>query len=129
MGYSDWPGLAQVFELGRHVILQKTGEERAEVVYGVTSLNPERATPGRVLDLVRGHWHVENKLHWVRDVTFDEDRSQVRCGSIPQVMAAFRNTVIGLMHWTEETNIAAACRRFAAQPWSALALLGIRPDN
>ena len=86
VGYSTWPGLAQVFELGRHVIIQKTGQERVEVVYGVTSLSSARATPGRVLDLVRGHWSIENKSHWVRDVTFDEDRSQVRCGSIPQVM-------------------------------------------
>jgi hypothetical protein len=61
--------------------------------------------------------------------TFDEDRSQVRCGSIPQVMAAFRNTAIGLLHWAGETNIAAACRRFAAQPWLALALIGITPEN
>ena len=88
VGYSDWPGLAQVFELGRHVSIKKTEQERAEVVYGVTSLSPERATPGRLLELVRGHWQIENKSHWVRDVTFDEDRSQVRCGSIPQVMAA-----------------------------------------
>ena len=88
VGYSDWPGLAQVFELGRHVIIQKTGEERVEVVYGVTSLSPERATPERLLALVRGQWQIENKSHWVRDVTFDEDRSQVRCGNIPQVMAA-----------------------------------------
>jgi predicted transposase YbfD/YdcC len=88
VGSSHWPGLAQVFEVGRHVIIQKTGQERTEGVYGVTSLNPKRATPERVLDWVRGHWHIENKSHWVRDVTFDEDRSQVRCGRIPQVMAA-----------------------------------------
>src|SRR6266571_6908718 len=56
VGYNDWPGLAQVFELGRYVITQKTGKERTEVVYGVTSLRPERATPGRLLELVRGHW-------------------------------------------------------------------------
>jgi hypothetical protein len=79
--------------------------------------------------LVRQHWQIENHIHWVRDVTFDEDRSQGRCGSIPQVMAVFRNTVIGLMHWAGETNIAAACRRFAAQPWSALAIIGITPEN
>ena len=79
--------------------------------------------------LVRQHWQIENTVQWVREVTFDEDRSQVRCGSIPQVMAAFRNTAIGLMHWAGETNIAAACRRFAAQPWSALALIGIIPEN
>jgi predicted transposase YbfD/YdcC len=129
VGYSTWPGLAQVFELGRHVIMQKTGQERVEVVYGVTSLSSERATPGRVLDLVRGHWSIENKSHWVRDVTFDEDRSQVRCGSIPQVMAALRNTAIGLLRWAGHTNIAAACRRLAAQPAQALALIGIEFES
>ncbi len=129
VGYSDWPGLAQVFELGRHVIIQNTGEERVEVVYGVTSLRPERATPGHLLALVRGHWQIENKSHWVRDVTFDEDRSQVRCGNIPQVMAALRNTAIGLLRWAGHTNIAAACRRLAAQPVQALALIGIVLEN
>ncbi len=129
VGYSDWPGLAQVCEVGRHVITKKTGKEQIEVVYGVTSLSPERATPGRVLELVRGHWAIENKSHWVRDVTFDEDRSQVRCGNIPQVMAALRNIAIGLLRWAGETNIAAACRRFAAQPAQALALIGIEFEN
>ena len=109
--------------------MKKSEAQRHEVVYGVTSLGPDRAGPEPLLSLVRQHWQIENKVHWVRDVTFDEDRSQVRCGSIPQVMAAFRNTAIGLMHWAGEMNIAAACRRFAAQPWSALALLGIGPDN
>jgi predicted transposase YbfD/YdcC len=129
VGYGDWPGLAQVFQVERHVTMKKSGAQRDEVVYGVTSLGPERAGPEHVLGLVRQHWQIENKVHWVRDVTFDEDRSQVRCGSIPQVMAAFRNTAIGLMRWAGETNIAAACRRFAAQPWSALALIGITPEN
>ena len=129
VGYSDWPGLAQVFELGRYVITQKTGEERVEVVYGVTSLRPERVTPGQLLALVRGHWHIENKSHWVRDVTFDEDRSQVRCGSIPQVMTTLRNTAIGLMRRAGYTNIAAACRRLAAQPALALKLIGIQLEN
>jgi hypothetical protein len=88
VGYSDWPGLAQVFEVGRHVITKKTDKERVEVVYGVTSLSPERATPHRLLELVRGDWGIEHKSHWVCDVTFDEDRSQVRCGNIPHIMAA-----------------------------------------
>jgi predicted transposase YbfD/YdcC len=129
MEYSNWPGLAQVFQIERRVTVKKSGAQRAEVVYGVTSLSPEQARPERLLRLVRQHWQIENQVHWVRDVTFDEDRSQVRCGSIPQVMAALRNTTIGLMHWTGETNIAAACRRFAAQPWLALALIGITPEN
>jgi predicted transposase YbfD/YdcC len=129
VGYSDWPGLAQVFEVGRHVMTQKTATERVEVVYGVTSLRPERATPNRLRELVRGHWGIENKSHWVRAVTFDEDRSQVRCGNIPHMMAALRNTAIGLLRWAGHTNIAAACRRLAAQPAQALALIGIEFEN
>ena len=129
VGSSHWPGLAQVFEIGRHVITQKTGAERVEVVYGVTSLRPERVTPGQLLAFVRGHWHIENKSPWVRDVTFDEDRSQVRCGNIPHVMAALRNTAIGVLRWAGHTNIAAACRRLAAQPAQALALIGIVLEN
>lgn len=125
VGYSDWPGLQQVFEIRRSVTRKKTGEQRAEVVYGVTSLRREQADARRLLKLSRHHWQIENKSHWVRDVTFDEDRSQVRSGNIPQVMAALRNTAIGLMRWAGETNIAAGCRRFAARPWSALTLIGI----
>jgi predicted transposase YbfD/YdcC len=129
VGSSAWPGLAQVCELGRHVLFPKTGKERVEVVYGVTSLRPERATPERLLALVRGQGQIENQSHWVRDVTFDADRSQVRCGNIPHVMAALRNTAIGLLRWAGHTNIAAACRRLAAQPIQALALIGIELEN
>jgi hypothetical protein len=100
-----------------------------EVVSGVTSLRPERGTPERLLALVRGHWQIENKSHWVRDVTFDADRSQVRCGNIPQVMAALRHTTIGLLRGAGSSNIAAACRRFAAQPDLALTLIGIKLEN
>jgi predicted transposase YbfD/YdcC len=128
-GISSWPGLAQVFQLERQVTRKKTGEEREEVVYGVSSLGAERATPSQLLALVRGQWQIENRSHWVRDVTFDEDRSQVRCGSIPQVMAALRNTAIGLLRTAGYANIAAACRRFAAQPALALALIGITLEN
>jgi hypothetical protein len=129
VGYSDWPGLAQVFHLERQVITKKTGEVRGEVIAGVTSLDPDRADAACLLGLVRGHWSIENQSHWVRDVTFDEDRSQVRCGNIPQVMATLRNTAIGLLRWAGYTNIAAACRRLAAQPGLALTLIGIELEN
>jgi hypothetical protein len=102
---------------------------REEVVAGVTRLPLERADAAQWLALVRGQWHIEHQSHWVRDVTFDEDRSPVRCGNIPQVMAGLRNTVIGLMRWAGYTNIAAACRRFAAQPALALELIGISLEN
>ena len=129
VGYRNWPGLAQVFQVERQSMTKKTGEVRAEVVAGVTSLLPERADADRLLALVRGHWRLENPSHWVRDVIFDAERSQVRCGNIPQGMAAFRNTVIGLLRWAGYPNIAAACRRFAAQPTLALALIGIALEN
>jgi hypothetical protein len=109
----------------REVVHLRTGEVEQETVYGVTSLEVGRADAGRLLQLVRHHWHIENRSHWVRDVTFDEDRSQVRVGSIPQVMAALRNTVIGLLRLNGATNIPAATRRMAARPAEALALLGI----
>ena len=129
VGYSHWPGLAQVFQRERQVIIKRTGEVREDVVAGVTSLAPERADAVRLLALVRGQWHMEHQAHWVRDVTFDEERSQVRCGSLPQVMAALRNTVVGLRRWAGHTNMAAACRRFAAQPRAALHLIGIALEN
>jgi len=96
----------------------------AETAYGITSLAPEQADASRLNDLVCSHWHIENRSHWVRDVTFDEDRSQVRSGNIPQVMAALRNTVVGLIRWAGETNIAAAHRKFAAKHTLALKLIG-----
>src|SRR5712692_1057522 len=84
VGYRAGPGMAHVCELGRHVITKKTGKERVEVVYGVTSVRPERATPRRRLELVRGHGQIEHMSHWVRDVRFDEDRAQVRGGNTPK---------------------------------------------
>ncbi len=128
VGYTDWPGMQQVFRLERTVTIKKSGVKRHEVVYGITSLSPQRANAARLLRFSRRHWRIE-AMHWVRDVTFDEDRSQVRCGHIAEVMAALRNAAIALLRLTGETNIAAACRRLAAQPWAALALIGINPEN
>jgi hypothetical protein len=129
VGDRAWPGLSQVFAVERSVIIPKTGEVRSETVYGVTSLAAHRTTPSRVLELVRGHWQLENPSHGVREVTCDEDRSQVRCGHIPQVMAALRHTTIGLLRGAGYSNIAAACRLLAAQPAWALALIGIQLEN
>ena len=67
------------------------GRVQVEASYAVTNLSPTVAGADRLLRILREHWHIENRVHWVRDVTFDEDRSQVRTGSAPQVMAALRN--------------------------------------
>jgi len=129
VGYSDWPGLAQVARVERRVVAKRTGAVlRQETAYAVTSLAPGRASPGQLLALWRGHWAIENRLHYVRDVTFDEDRAQVRAGTAPQCMAAFRNLAIGLLRLLGAVNIAAATRRYAAQPDHALAALGLPRD-
>jgi hypothetical protein len=74
---------------------------------------------------IRRHWHIENQIHWVRDVTYDEDRSQIRTGTGPHVMAALRNAAIGALRITGVTNIAAANRHHARDSTRPLALLGI----
>ncbi len=122
VGYSDWPHLAQVCRLER--IVRTKRSTRRELAYAVTSLPPAEADPQRLLGLWRGHWGIENRVHWVRDVTFDEDRSQVRAGSAPQVMAALRNLTISVIRLAGETNIAAALRRYAVHPSRPLALIG-----
>ena len=125
VGYTDWPGLQQVLKLERRTWNKQQQCLSDEVVYGVTSLRREEASAAILLKLWREHWHIENKLHYVRDVTCGEDRSQVRTGHIPQVMAAFRNVTLSLLRLNDWTNIAAACRRFAAQPNLALTAVGI----
>jgi hypothetical protein len=125
----DWPGAQQVFRVERRVVTKRTGELRRETVYGVTSLPPTRITAAQLLRVLRQHWHIENRSHWVRDVSFGEDASRVRSDSLPQVMAALRNTVIGLLRHAGATNLAAARRYYAANPAAAVALLGITADN
>ena len=97
--------------------MPNTGAVRSETVDGVTSLVSQRATPSRVLALVRGPWQLENQSPGVREGTFDEDRSQVRCGNIPQVMAALRKTAIGLLRRAGYANMAAACPGAGACAW------------
>ncbi len=96
-GEELWAGLGQVLQIKRTITDKRTGRTTTEVAHAITSLSPQRATPAQLLRAWREHWHIENKLHWVRDVTFDEDRSTVRAGSIPQVMAALRNLAISLL--------------------------------
>jgi hypothetical protein len=105
-------------QVKRTITDKQTGRATSETAYAITSLPPERATPTQLLMAWRAHWRIENKLHWVRDVTFDEDRSTVRSGRIPQVMAALRNTAIGLLRLLGATNIAKACRHIHGCPAS-----------
>jgi hypothetical protein len=128
-GDRDGPGLAQGCPVERRVTRTQSGTPRADGGYGVTRLSPERARPAGWWRRGRQPWHLAHTVQGGRAVTCAEERSHVRWGSLPQVMAACRTTAIGVRPWAGETRLAAACRRFAAQPWSAFALIGIRPDN
>jgi hypothetical protein len=89
----EWPGAAQVARLER---TRRIGEkESVEIAYLITSLSADEAGPKRLLELNRGHWGIENKLHYVRDVTMNEDRCRVRAGARP--LAALRNLVTSLI--------------------------------
>jgi hypothetical protein len=125
----DWPGLGQVCRVVREVEYvggERAGETTREEAYALTSLPPEQADAARLLALWRGHWQIENSLHYVRDVTLGEDACQVRSGAAPAVFAACRNTALNLLRRAGHANIAAALRRYAMYPREALALLGIQ---
>ena len=125
-GYLDFPYAAQVFILRREVTEMVSHKSRTETVQGLSSLSPERATPARLLALSRGHWTIENRLHWVRDVTFDEDRSRVRTGAGAQVMASLRNLAISLLRLAGARYIAPALRYCARSDSLTLRLIGLR---
>jgi predicted transposase YbfD/YdcC len=111
----EWPQVGQVFRIVR-TTRRGNGMGQTQVSYGITSLSPAAASPAALLEIVRQHWTIENRCHWVRDVVFDEDRSQVRSGHAHQVMAALRNAAIALIRLDGSFAIAASLRRFAAQP-------------
>ena len=94
-------------------------------IYAITSLTHAQASPARLADLLRGHWSIENGLHYIRDVTFAEDASQLRTGGGPQVMACLRNLAIGALCCAGPVNLAAALRQHARDPRRPLATLGI----
>ncbi|WNV82148.1 ISAs1 family transposase [Umezawaea sp. Da 62-37] len=94
-----------------------------ETVYAVTSLTAAQAQPAELARYIRGHWHVENKLHWVRDVTMGEDASRARTGGGPRMMASLRNLAISLLRLTGHTNIAKAVRHMGRRPERAIKLI------
>jgi len=116
-----WPDVAQVFQIERRVTKgEKFSCERA---YGFTSLTSRQATPHQVIEMIRSQWHIENVLHWRRDVTLGEDACQVSRGQTPSVLATLNNLVLFLIDRTGSRNAAATIRTFAAHPAQALTLI------
>jgi predicted transposase YbfD/YdcC len=97
----------------------------AIAVFIITSLDAREAAPVHIAGYVRGHWTIENKVHWVRDVTFREDSSRVRTGPRPRIMATLRNLAIGLIRQAGYTKIAATIRKIRHDPALLIAILGL----
>jgi predicted transposase YbfD/YdcC len=115
----EFEGAAQVAQLRRTVT--KNGKKTVEVVYLITSVHD--ADPATLAAWVRSHWEIENRLHWVRDVTYLEDKSLVRTGNAPRVMASLRNLAVSLLRLDGHDNIAAANRHHLRDPQRTLKLL------
>lgn len=132
-----FPQAAQVFLIERYTTrtvrkrakgsrkYKKVQVHTAIAVLGVTSLSAREAAPEHLAAYVRGQWSIENKIHWVRDVTFREDASQIKTGSRPRVMATLRNLVIGLIRQAGHTKIAATIRRIRNNPRLLITIMGL----
>jgi Transposase DDE domain len=121
--YLDWPGVAQVGQI--ESVVEQGGKVSNETRYFITSVPRALGSASQLLAWGRGHWSIENRSHYVRDVTFEEDRSRIRKGSGPEIMAALRNAAIGFLRTTGATNIAETVRRNASQVRTLFAKLGI----
>ncbi len=108
-----FPNAAQAIQVTRQKRPLNGKKWSTETVYAITDLTAQQAQPHHLATWLRGHWTIEVGLHWVRDVCFQEDHSQIRTNSGPQVMASIRNLVLNLLRLSGATNIAAALRHYA----------------
>lgn len=122
--YLDWPGVGQIFRIERRRIIK--GKESVEVVCGISSLSPQQADASRLLALSRGHWNIENRLHWVRDVTLREDECRVRHPIIAQTLAGLRNAVVRLLRAIGKSPLVAAIEYFAEHRDAAIEQIFMR---
>ena len=122
-GYLNWPGVAQVGQI--ESMVEQDGKVSHETRYFVTSVPCDLAGASRLLVWGRGHWSIENRSHYGRDVTLSEDESRIRKGSGPEIMAALRNAAISFLRTTGATNIAEAVRRNVSQVRTLFTKLGI----
>ena len=118
-----WPGLQQVIRLER--ISTRDGKTTTEVQYAITSLSRQQADAAKLLKAWRSHWGIENRLHWVRDTLWQEDRCRIKNPRGGHNMACFRNAAINLLRLAKIPNLTAAIRENAYRVDRLLARLGI----
>jgi hypothetical protein len=120
----DFPFAAQAVRLDRWTD-RGGGTIHQETVFRLTSLEAQRADETTLHRLARGHWTIENGLHWVRDWNWDEDRCTIRNPNGARVMASLRNLAIGYHRWEQRQakkprSLASLQRDFAARNHLAL---------
>jgi predicted transposase YbfD/YdcC len=123
--YVDFPHAKQVACVEREVFEVSKNTIRIERVYLISSQTRQQADSAQLLALNRGHWGIENRLHYVRDMAYDEDRCRSRAGNTPRTLACLRNLAIGLLRKFKVTNIKAAFRDLAADADKVLKMLGL----
>jgi predicted transposase YbfD/YdcC len=119
--FLNWPGARLMLRLQRTVIHKTTGELHREVAYALSSLDLDSLNAHQLLTLWREHWHIENRVHYVCDVTLGEDACRIRSGAGPRVFSALRRTVLTTLRTQGLSNVAEALRSFAQFPYRALA--------
>jgi predicted transposase YbfD/YdcC len=122
-GYSDWPGLAQVCRIVRTT--KHAGQKTVEIDYAITSVPRKQADAAQLLAWWRGHWGIENRSHYVRDVTLQEDACRIRKGDAPQNLAALRNAIVSMLRLEGYTNIAQGMRASTWKTQRLFTKLGI----
>jgi len=122
--YLTFPYAAQVFRIQRKVTDLQGNPLHEEIAYGITDVSAKEADAALIGAWVRGHWAIETRLHYVRDMTYDEDRSQVRTGHGPHNMATLRNMAISLLRRMKATTISRTVAHLARRPEQIADLLG-----
>jgi hypothetical protein len=125
----DWPGVAQVMRRECERIELKTGKVTREVSYGLTSLRPERAEAAALEALWRGHWTIENRVHYVRDVSFGEDGGHAASGSTARALASVRNALLCLFRRAGWRSVPSALAHYGASVRRALSLVGLNVNT
>lgn len=118
-----FPHARLAIRLTRRRRSRASGRWHTETVYAVTDLSWDEIRAEQLAEIIRRHWSIENRLHWIRDVVFDEDHSQIRTSGGPAVMATLRNLAISVHRLAGATNIAAACRHVGRHPNRILPLI------
>jgi predicted transposase YbfD/YdcC len=111
-----FPHAAQAIQIVRRRRISGKKKWSRETLYAITSLTAAQASPAGLAAMIRGHWVIEDRSHWVRDMDYDEDRSQVRTASGPRVMATLRNLALTILRQAGHASIAAALRHHARRP-------------